>query len=229
MPSKPETFTFGVTTDTHIPDRVKHLPETILRTLEHNQIDQILHAGDAVNWKVFRQLDQIAPITIVQGNRDGFLGMPFPRSFTFTAHSLKITLTHGHRSMLNYLIDKWFYIRKGYQRYYQHLANVFPNADVIIIGHTHHQLAKWIRRQLFSNPGAAYPCEYNQYRPEFGILSITPERCIRTEHHKDTLSSGSQFNHRSQLFAIPVIISRESHRIFPIQCVWIIIHEAFRE
>ena len=202
MPSKPESFTFGVTTDTHIPDRVKHLPETILRTLERTQIDQILHAGDAANWKVFRQLEQIAPVIIVQGNRDGLLGMPFPRHFTFTAHSLKITPNHGHRSMLNYLIDKWAYSRKGYQfeRDYQHLTHDFPDANMIIIGHTHHQLAKWINDQLFFNPGAAYPCEYNHYRPEFGILSVTPEGCIRTEHHKDTLSPESQFNHRSQLF-----------------------------
>jgi uncharacterized protein len=199
MPSKPEAFTFGVMADRHLPDRVNCLPETILSTLEHSQIDRILHAGDAANWKVVHQLAQIARVSIVQGNRDWLLGMPFPRYFTFTAHGSKITLTHGHRSILNYLIGKQAYIRKGYQyeRYYQHLALDFPDADVIIFGHTHHQLAKWINGQLFFNPGAAYQCEYNQYRPEFGILSITPEGCIHTGHYNDTPAPETKFNHRA--------------------------------
>lgn len=194
MSAKPNHLTFGVIADTHVPDRVNHLPETIYRTLQHAQVDQILHAGDAANWKVVHQLEQIAPVTIVQGNRDWLLGMPFPQHMTITAHGIKITLTHGHRSILQYLVDKWVYIRKGYrfERYYQHLDRDFPDADVIIFGHTHHQLAKWINGRLFFNPGAAYPCEYNQYRPEFGILSITPEGNIRTEHCKHTAVSVPQ-------------------------------------
>ena len=186
MSDKTRPLTFGVIADTHIPDRVKHLPGAILSALEHALVDQILHAGDAANWKVVRQLEKIAPVTIVQGNRDWLLGMPFPRYITFTVHNRKITLTHGHRSMLQYLVDKWAYIRRGYrfERYYQHLDRDFPDADVIIFGHTHHQLAKWIGGRLFYNPGAAYPCEHNHYQPEFGIISITSEGIIRTAHFK---------------------------------------------
>jgi predicted phosphodiesterase len=52
MPDNSKTFTFAVIADTHIPDRAKHLPSTVLRTFERAQVNQILHAGDATNWEV---------------------------------------------------------------------------------------------------------------------------------------------------------------------------------
>lgn len=188
MQDKPKPITFGVIADTHIPDRVKHLSTTALQAFKRAQVDRILHAGDAANWKVVRNLEQIAPVTIVQGNRDWLLGLPFLHYISFSVYGIRITMTHGHRSMRHYLGDKWATIREGYrfERYYQHLALDFPHADVIIFGHTHCQTVKWINEQLFFNPGAAYPCKYNAYNPQFGILSITPEGVIRTQlfnHH----------------------------------------------
>jgi uncharacterized protein len=178
-----KTTTFGVIADTHIPDRAKHLPSTVLRAFERAQVDQILHAGDAANWKAVHRLAEIAPVTVVQGNRDWLFGMSFPRHISLITHNVCITLTHGHRSMLQYLFDKWAYIRIGYrfERYYQHLSKDYPDSDVIIFGHTHFQTATWVNGQLFFNPGAAYPCRHNHDRPQFGILSITPGGIIRTE------------------------------------------------
>ncbi len=178
-------ITFGVMADSHIPDRATHLPTALLESLRAAQVDRILHAGDASSWKVVRQLEQVAPVTIVQGNRDWMLLMRNPRHQTFTVNGLQITLAHGHRSMLHYLIDKWDYIREGYHfsRYYDHLSKDFPDSDVIIFGHTHHQTVKWVGRQLLFNPGAAYPCHYNNYKPQFGILRITPGGDILTECH----------------------------------------------
>ena len=169
--------------DTHVPDRVKSLPDSILSALKKMPIDGILHAGDAANWKAVRQLEEIAPVKIVQGNRDWLLGMPFPRHISFSIYDVNITLAHGHRTMGHYLVDKWVTIKEGYrfERYYQHLAQDFPQADVILFGHTHHQTVQWVDGQLFFNPGAAYPCKYNHYRPQFGVISITPEGVIRTE------------------------------------------------
>jgi uncharacterized protein len=178
----PQPITFAVFSDTHVPDRVRCLPDPILYGLAHAQVDEILHAGDAANWKVIRQLEQIAPVRVVQGNRDWLLGMPFPHAITFTALGVRITLTHGHHSMRHYLVDKWITLREGYrfERYYQQLAQSFPQSDVIIFGHTHYQTVQWVHQQLFFNPGAAYPCKYNQFTPQFGILSITPDGTIRT-------------------------------------------------
>lgn len=182
MLDNPQPYTFAVISDTHVPDRVKSLPDRILEGITRAQVDEILHAGDAANWKVIRQLEQIAPVRVVQGNRDWLLGMPFPRFLTFTVYGIHITLTHGHHSMRNYLVDKWFTLREGYrfERYFRHFAQDFPQSDVIIFGHTHYQTVQWVNQQVFFNPGAAYPCKYNHYTPQFGILSITPDGTIRT-------------------------------------------------
>lgn len=186
MPGSPENIRFGVIADTHVPDREPHLPEALLNALKDAQVSKILHAGDASNWQVVKVLESIAPVTIVQGNRDVLLRMRTPHDAHLIANGVHIALTHGHRTMLNYLVDKWAYIKDGYRfdRYYQHLSQDYADADVIIFGHTHHQTANWVNDQLFFNPGAAYPCEYNQFVPQYGILIITPNGDIRTELHQ---------------------------------------------
>lgn len=185
MQIKPKTMRFGVIADTHVPDREPHLPEALLSALHKAQVSRILHAGDASTWEVVRMLERIAPVTVVQGNRDVLLRMRTPHDAHLIANGVRIALTHGHRSMLNYLVDKWAYIKDGYRfdRYFQHLSQDFPDADVVIFGHTHHQEARWVDNQLFFNPGAAYPCEYNQFVPQYGILMMTSSGDIRTELH----------------------------------------------
>lgn len=185
MPVGPETITLGVVADTHVPDRARKLPDGLLKKLEEAHVQRILHAGDASSRQVVHVLERIAPVSIVQGNRDWLLGMRAPKFISFTANGINITLAHGHRSIFNYLIDKWAYIRKGYlfKRYYDQLTRDYPDADVIIFGHTHHQTAKWVDGRLLFNPGAAYPCRYNHYTPQFGIISITGDGDIRTEFH----------------------------------------------
>jgi len=195
MPAGPETIIFGVVADTHIPDRARKLPKGLLEKFQEAQVQRILHAGDASGCQVLRALKRVAPVSIVQGNRDWLLGLRIPKHISFTANGVRITLAHGHRSILHYLIDKWAYIRKGYRfkRYYDQLSHDYPDADVIVFGHTHHQTAKWVEGRLLFNPGAAYPCRYNHFTPQFGIISITPEGEIRTEfHHLNDQNSQSK-------------------------------------
>jgi putative phosphoesterase len=183
MPVEPETVTFGVIADTHIPDRVKGLPNQLLPRLQEAHVDHILHAGDACTWRVVRTLERVAPVTIIQGNRDWLLGMRSPRDVTMTVNGVKLTLAHGHHSLFFYLLDKFFHFKRGYtlEHYYQRLLQDYPNADVIVFGHTHWQIAKWVKGQLLFNPGAAYPCKKNHYTPQFGLLSITAEGDVRTQ------------------------------------------------
>lgn len=174
---------FGVIADTHIPDRTKALPEGVLAAFRAARVDRILHAGDVSSWQVIETLEQIAPVTVVQGNRDWFFGMRTPKHATLEANGVRITVAHGHRTMANYLVDKWAYLTRGYlfKRYYDHLAVDFPLSDVIIFGHTHHQTALWVGDRLFFNPGAAYPCAHNRFTPEFGFLTVSPACTIQTE------------------------------------------------
>lgn len=186
MSSDPESITFGILADTHIPDRARSIPPGILATFKQARVSQILHAGDASNWKAVHTLGSIAPVKVVQGNRDWIMGMRTPRDISLSINGIRITLTHGHRTMRHYLVDKWAYITQGYkfERYYAHLVKDYPGSDVIIFGHTHYQTVKWIDGKLFFNPGAAYPCKHNNFSPEFGIISITPDGTIRTECHR---------------------------------------------
>jgi hypothetical protein len=182
MPGEPKTITFGVLADTHVPDRARHLQPEILKAFKINAVDHILHAGDVSSWMVIRKLEEIAPVTIVQGNRDILFGMHLPKHQTLIFNNLKIVLAHGHRSLLHYLIDKFSYFREGYlfDRYYRQLHQDYPDADIIVFGHTHHQTARWVDGQLLFNPGVAYPCRYNNFRAQFGMLSITAEGLIQT-------------------------------------------------
>jgi hypothetical protein len=172
--SKP--IRFGVVSDTHIPDRARSLPENVLNGLRNANVDLIFHAGDVSCLKVIHTLEKIAPVKTVQGNRDWFLGLSFPKQISLSYFGINLVLTHGHRSVINYLFDKWAILREGYQfsRYQKLLAQDFPLSDIIIFGHTHRQEIRWVEGQLFFNPGAAYPCKYNQYHPQFGILAINP-------------------------------------------------------
>ncbi|NLN70080.1 MAG: metallophosphoesterase family protein [Chloroflexi bacterium] len=177
MAFEQKAITYGIVADTHIPDRVKNLPKTVLSGLMDAHVDVILHAGDACSMQVVHTLEEIAPVKIVQGNRDWLLGLPFPKHISFSTFGVNITLTHSHRSIWHYLLDKWNLLRYGYcfERYWQLLAQDFPFADVIIFGHTHRQVIQCIEGQLFFNPGVAYPCKHNRYHPQFGVLKVTPE------------------------------------------------------
>ncbi len=185
MPNEKKTITFGVVADTHVPDRVKLLSQQMLDTFRKLELDGILHAGDACNRKVVQTLESIAPVTIVQGNRDFIYGMRSPIYETLTINGLKLVIAHGHRSLFHYFFDKVATIRYGYlfTRYYHQLNQDYPSADIIVFGHTHHQTARWVEGKLLFNPGVAYPCKYNNFIPQYGVLSITAKGLVRTQFY----------------------------------------------
>ena len=189
-----KTFTFGIVADTHVPDRVRQLAPQMLETFKRFELDGILHAGDACNQRVVDTLEKIAPVTIVQGNRDFLFGMHSPKEETLFINGLELVIAHGHRSLYQYFIDKIATIRYGYMftRYYRLLNQDYPKADIIVFGHTHHQTARWVNGQLLFNPGVAYPCMYNYFTPQYGILSITADGLVRTQFF------GPKNRHRSK-------------------------------
>lgn len=62
-----------------------------------------------------------------------------PDRLNLTLENKKIGVVHGH-NLRGHIMD-----RLGY---------IFPEADIIIFGHTHHPLNRRINGQLYFNPGS---------------------------------------------------------------------------
>ena len=58
--------------DTHVGDRIKALEPKLFEAMVAEQPDLILHAGDIAVPSVVTELEKIAPVVAVQGNRDWY-------------------------------------------------------------------------------------------------------------------------------------------------------------
>jgi len=129
----------GVISDTHIP-HFKQLPQAIWQHFA--EVELILHAGDLSVLSVIDELETIAPVVAVQGNierEEVELALPIKREV---------------------LIGGWCRIGivhiMGNTRYYTHTARVeFPNARVVVFGHSHVPYNQEHDGQLLFNPGSA--------------------------------------------------------------------------
>ncbi len=173
----------GLVADTHVPDRIKNLHPELMRVLKREEVSQILHAGDVSDQSVLDELGTLAPVTAVQGNRDLLRnGNTLPKSVSLNVNGVKVGLMHGFGNMWLYFVEKFYFLTKGYQlAYYRRLAEkTFPDADVIIFGHTHKPENVQSGNQLIFNPGSAGMGGWG-YPPSCGILRIASDGSFRTE------------------------------------------------
>ena len=176
MDARPE-ITLGVVTDTHVPDRMKCIPEGALGCFRRAQVSVILHAGDMSHPRVLRELEQIAPVMAVRGNRDIWTraGRRLPLQRVLQFGGLKVGLTHGHGGLWEYLREKVLYYIVGFSlaRYLHRLPLKFPaDVRVIVFGHTHRTAKKWVGDTLLFNPGSLGPEYYNPMGAVVGLLRI---------------------------------------------------------
>ena len=165
-------LTVGVISDTHIPDRVDRIHPQIAPIFRAAHVDQILHAGDISIPSVLVELQQIAPVLAVRGNRDLIFDRSLPKLRVIDLAGVKVALMHGHDSWLNYFREKLIYYRDGYQlaRYFPILFNSAPEARVYIFGHTHFPENFWREGRLIFNPGSASSSISRRLFPSVGIL-----------------------------------------------------------
>jgi putative phosphoesterase len=170
-------LTLGVIADTHIPDRARSLPPKAIATFEEAKVAAILHAGDISLPKVLIQLEDIAPVYAVRGNRDllGFRDLPRHRRLTY--EGVSIGLTHGHGTWGEYIQEKIKYLLFGPTKfsYFEEIAlRIFPDTQVVILGHNHAPVNRWQEGQLIFNPGSATcPNEYIPHlTPSVGLLHV---------------------------------------------------------
>jgi putative phosphoesterase len=166
--------TLGVLADTHIPDRVPELDQRILGRFREVGVSAILHAGDVSVPGVLRQLEDIAPVYAVRGNRDIFALHQLPMQVCLNIEGQVIGLAHGHGGFSHYMLDKLDRAVNGrlVGRYIQRMLLAFPDADVIVFGHLHVPCNFHIQGKLLFNPGStSYPWP-RDHPPTYGLLHL---------------------------------------------------------
>lgn len=125
-----------VLADTHIPRRAKSLPEPLLPYLE--RADLILHAGDLMDPDLLGTLAAYAPVQAVRGNLDPVeAGLPETLEFEFAG--VRIAMIHDSGP------------KRGRR---SRMKRRFPEARVVVFGHSH---IPWLEDEdglLLLNPGS---------------------------------------------------------------------------
>ena len=131
----------GIISDTH----------GLLRPEVHEvfrEVDRILHAGDVGDPSILDELALIAPVAAVYGNTDGSeLRGRLPDVVRESIDDLRFVVTHGDR-LGSPNPDA--------------LKRAFPDADVIVYGHTHQPLIRDLPDfTVVLNPGSAGPRRFD--------------------------------------------------------------------
>lgn len=143
----------GVISDTH-----GTLPNEVFDVF--SRVDHILHAGDVGDLDVLTELETLAPVTAVFGNTDGFdLRGRLPQVARCELDDLYAAVTHG---------DQFGKPTPAI------LRSNFPDADIIVYGHTHHPKLELVDKTVtVMNPGSASQPR-NGLAPSVGIMELEP-------------------------------------------------------
>lgn len=170
--------TLGVLADTHVPDRVPQLDPRVVEVFQNARVDAILHAGDVSVPQVLKQLEQVAPVYAVRGNRDIFRLRRLPLRVELNFNGVSIGMAHGHGTFSRYVIDKFHRAVKGrlVELYLKRMLREFPHADVIVFGHLHVPCNFHLEGKLLFNPGStSYP--WPRDKPAtFGLLYLAADK-----------------------------------------------------
>jgi putative phosphoesterase len=124
------------------------------------EVDHILHAGDVGPTSILDELGTIAPVTAVYGNTDGSeVRARLPAIATVELDGFTIVVTHGDKlgSPTPELLQA-----------------EFPDAEIIVYGHTHRPLLTLVDDVVtVMNPGGAGPRRFD-LPASVGILELEP-------------------------------------------------------
>lgn len=153
------TARVGVLADTHCPEFMPELPPRVLEALRG--VDLLVHAGDVNGRGTLDVLGGIAPVVAVRGDHDGRSLPELPLTRELTVEGKRIAVVHGDRSRwieepqtLLWTLSLGHY--RPHKRLSRELRRRFPDADVIVYGHTHRAQAEMVEGVLVFNPGAVH-------------------------------------------------------------------------
>jgi uncharacterized protein len=147
----------GIISDTHIP-HFKKLPAAIWEHFAN--VELVIHAGDLSILSVIRELETIAPVVAVQGNvEDDEVIRSLPIKREIVVGNCRISIVH-------ILGDSSTREKTARQD--------FPNARVVIYGHSHIPWNEDRNGLLLFNPGSAAD-RRRQERCSIGLLHVDDE------------------------------------------------------
>ena len=152
------TARVGVISDTHCPEFLPRLPEGVFGAFAGVQL--ILHAGDVNAESTLAELRKAAPVEAVRGDHDAAL-RGLPESREVVVEGKRVVVVHGHRShwieepqTLLWTLTLGHFT--PHRRLGRSLRRRFPQADVIVYGHTHRPSIETIDGTLLFNPGGVH-------------------------------------------------------------------------
>ena len=124
------------------------------------EVDHILHGGDVGSVDLLVELETLAPVTAVYGNMDQFdIRQRCPQVARLDLDGCYITVTHGDQLGSPTPAA---------------LHQAFPDADIIVYGHTHRPRLELVDQTVtVMNPGAAGPRRFD-ILPSVGIMELEP-------------------------------------------------------
>lgn len=124
------------------------------------EVDHILHAGDVGPAELLTELEALAPVTAVHGNTDGWdIRARLPQVASLRLDGFDIVVTHGDQ-LGSPTPEK--------------LNTAFPDAEIIIYGHTHRPLLTTVDVVVtVMNPGGAGARRFD-LPPSVGIMELEP-------------------------------------------------------
>ena len=147
----------AVLSDTHAPRYWKSCPPAVARLLEHAEV--ILHAGDVCTPDVLDELSGWAPVHAVRGNNDGIDVAEWgaPDTLTIELAGLPVAMVHdsGQAAGRPARLRRWF-----------------PEAGLVVFGHSHIPLNEVHDGQRIFNPGSPTD-KRRQPRGTAGLLLIS--------------------------------------------------------
>jgi hypothetical protein len=129
----------GVIADTHTRGAQRQLPPGAWPYLETS--DHILHAGDVTDVALLDELRALAPVTVVMGNCDGGEVRYWGASDDALVELGEVPIAMVHDSGL----------ASGRRR---RMRKRFPNARVVVFGHSHLPMSEDDDDLLLFNPGS---------------------------------------------------------------------------
>lgn len=157
-----------VISDTHIPHSQPDFPVSFYEIIE--SADMVVHAGDFVSLKAYKDLEARSNLKAVKGNMDADLAQILPADLIFEVDGLKIGVMHGWGSPQGTVKN----VRQHFEK---------SNCELIIFGHSHSPFNEIVDGVRMFNPGSLLDKRFSSHHT-YGEIELEGGRIKSLEIKK---------------------------------------------